>query len=82
MLFLSLPAGDYELRRFSPFREVDLCGHATPAAAHVIFNIPGFPELEIVFSTRSANLLASRREGMLQMDIPMRKEGDVDDYVN
>lgn len=33
-----IPRGDhYELRWFTPTKEVDLCGHATLAAAHVVF---------------------------------------------
>jgi PhzF family phenazine biosynthesis protein len=37
-----IPAGEgFQLRWFTPVREVDLCGHATLATAHVLFNILG-----------------------------------------
>jgi len=39
-----VPAGNnFELRWFTPVKEVDLCGHATLAAAHVIFEHIGHP---------------------------------------
>lgn len=43
----------YELRWFTPVKEVDLCGHATLAAAHVIFEMLGHSKQVIVFETRS-----------------------------
>ena len=34
----------FHLRWFTPVAEVDLCGHATLASAHVIFEVLGYPE--------------------------------------
>jgi PhzF family phenazine biosynthesis protein len=60
------------LRWFSPEVEVDLCGHATLAAAHVLFayTFPTSPSL--TFSTRSGNLIVTRDGDMLSMDFPAR----------
>ena len=46
----------FHLRWFTPAREVDLCGHATMATAHVIFNSLGYKKKEIVFSSKSGRL--------------------------
>ena len=63
--------GEYDLRWFTPAVEVDLCGHATLAAAHVLWEDghqpPGAPA---VFHTRSGRLSAVRREGWIEMDFP------------
>lgn len=56
---------DYELRWFTPKAEVDLCGHATLAAAHVLMAGD-----EISFSTRSGRLVATRDGDLLQLDLP------------
>lgn len=58
------------LRWFTPVTEVDLCGHATLAAAFVIFN-----ELEpqrdaVVFGSRSGDLAVTRAGDLLTLDFP------------
>lgn len=56
--------GSYDLRWFTPSVEVDLCGHATLAAAHVLGG-------SAVFQTRSGRLsCASAGDGWLEMDLP------------
>jgi len=60
----------FHLRWFTPFREVDLCGHATLATAHVIFDILGFMNESIVFETRSGELTVQKAGHQLQMDFP------------
>lgn len=60
-----------EIRWFTPTVEVDLCGHATLAAAHVFFSELNFPGDEISFySHRSGTLNVGRRDGMLTLDFP------------
>ncbi|MDQ3395591.1 MAG: PhzF family phenazine biosynthesis isomerase [Bacteroidota bacterium] len=44
---------DYEIRWFTPTVEVDLCGHATLAAAFVIFNMMNYNGKEILFHSNS-----------------------------
>lgn len=60
----------FKLRWFTPVREVDLCGHATLAAAHVIFEILGYREDTIVFETRSGELFVQRTGNRLEMNFP------------
>lgn len=66
-----VPVDDgFELRWFTPVREVDLCGHATLAAAHVLFGILGYPGEIISFATRSGELRVERDGDRLAMDFP------------
>ena len=63
--------GSFELRWFTPACEVDLCGHATLAAAHVLWEsglVAGGQPVQ--FETRSGPLTAVRRESWIQMDFP------------
>jgi len=46
----------FELRWFTPVAEVDLCGHATLASAHVLFEHIGYQNPKIAFQTRSGEL--------------------------
>jgi len=60
----------FRLRWFTPVKEVDLCGHATLATAHVIFEILGCAEPAIIFETRSGNLCVEKAGNQLKMDFP------------
>lgn len=61
----------FRLRWFTPKVEVDLCGHATLASAHVLYEIGQVPkDQEIHFETRSGLLLARFKNGMIEMDFP------------
>lgn len=60
----------YELRWFTPNHEVDLCGHATLAAAYVIFNRLKYQEDKVEFQTRSGLLIVTKSSHMLTMDFP------------
>ncbi|MEF2146068.1 MAG: PhzF family phenazine biosynthesis protein [Desulfovibrionaceae bacterium] len=61
----------YELRWFTPCGEVDLCGHATLATAYVLFELLGYPDDCVVFSTKSGRLFVDREEkSYLSMDLP------------
>ena len=60
----------FELRWFTPTVEVDLCGHATLASAHVLFNHLGYSAEEIVFHTRSGELRVSKGPSGLTLDFP------------
>jgi PhzF family phenazine biosynthesis protein len=71
------------LRWFTPTVEVDLCGHATLATAHVLFKHV-FPEAErLTFSTRSGNLDVTREGELLSLDFPARpgKEVEITDQL-
>jgi PhzF family phenazine biosynthesis protein len=64
---------DFHLRWFTPTFEIDLCGHATLASAHVLWNERGYAKPEITFQSKSG-LLNVRREadGKLVLDFPSR----------
>lgn len=66
-----VPDGDgFALRWFTPTTEIDLCGHATLASAHVLFNILGYAGERIRFRTRSGELVVERAGTALAMDFP------------
>ena len=64
---------EFKLRWFTPVEEVDLCGHATLAAAHVIFKHLRYSGSEISFSTRSGKLVVKKAVNGLLMDFPASK---------
>ena len=69
-----VPAGSqYELRWFTPLAEVDLCGHATLATAHVLFNHEGVSSQSVSFSTRSGELVVKRLGSGFEMNFPSRE---------
>lgn len=68
--FLVAADPGFELRWFTPAVEVDLCGHATLAAAHVLFEQLAYPQTDILFHTRSGELRVSRSEAGLTLDFP------------
>ena len=67
-----LREGDgFRLRWMTPEVEVDLCGHATLAAAHILFSECMFKYDEVIrFFTRSGELRAWNREGLIWLDLP------------
>ncbi len=60
----------FELRWFTPAKEVDLCGHATLACAHVLYQHLGFTDEQICFQTKSGELLVGKSERGFSMDFP------------
>jgi PhzF family phenazine biosynthesis protein len=73
--FLVPQNGGYNLRWFTPAVEVDLCGHATLAAAHVLWEAGHLPAGSAArFHTRSGLLLAERRGEWIEMDFPAKVE--------
>ncbi|MGN6531748.1 MAG: PhzF family phenazine biosynthesis protein [Ginsengibacter sp.] len=64
----------YELRWFTPAAEVDLCGHATLAAAFVLFNYENHHENMIHFhSPRSGKLTVAKDGTLLTLNFPTDK---------
>jgi PhzF family phenazine biosynthesis protein len=64
--------GDWDLRWFTPTAEVDLCGHATLATAHVLWSTGrADPASSLLFHTKSGMLLATRLgDGRVELDFP------------
>ncbi|MDD2813075.1 MAG: PhzF family phenazine biosynthesis protein [Bacteroidales bacterium] len=66
-----IPAGDhFHLRWFTPTVEVDLCGHATLATAHVLFKEREWPADQLLFESRSGMLRVYRESGRYILDFP------------
>ena len=63
---------DFELRWFTPTVEIDLCGHATLAAASVLFNERGLRGDAVRFHSRSGVLTVARNADLLTLDFPSR----------
>ncbi len=68
--FLVGSGAAWELRWFTPTAEVDLCGHATLASAHVLIEHLGFGGEELRFATRSGELRVRAAEAGLTLDFP------------
>jgi len=68
-----VPKGErYELRWFTPLTEIDLCGHATLGAAHVVFHYLNIHRDRVEFETGSGPLSVTREGPLLAMDFPAR----------
>jgi predicted PhzF superfamily epimerase YddE/YHI9 len=76
-------SSEFDLRWFTPTVEVDLCGHATLASAHVLWEDKHTDEDRLVFHTRSGALPVTRDDPWIEMDFPSRPpiEADVPDEI-
>jgi PhzF family phenazine biosynthesis protein len=66
------PGDARQLRWFTPVHEVDLCGHATLATAHVLWRERGVPDVRLVFATQSGPVTVTRDDPWLELDFPAR----------
>ncbi len=71
------PDGAWDLRWFAPALEVDFCGHATLATAHVLFTT-GKADTLLVFQTRVGELSVSRETNGYRLDIPRLSPEPID----
>jgi PhzF family phenazine biosynthesis protein len=70
--FLRQTGGGWELRWFAPSGELELCGHGTLAAAHVLWELARVPpDSSIAFATRAGPLAAERQAGFIELDFPV-----------
>ena len=71
--FLTAKGEGYNLRWFTPEMEVELCGHATLASAHILYEF-GFyePDEVIKFYTKSGLITSSFSRGTIELDMPRR----------
>jgi PhzF family phenazine biosynthesis protein len=76
-------SGEYDLRWFTPKVEVELCGHATLASAHVLWEDGHSAHDEIRFHTRSGVLGARRDDPWIELDFPSLPpiDGEVADEI-
>jgi PhzF family phenazine biosynthesis protein len=70
--FVRTGAASADLRWFTPAVEVDLCGHATLATAHVLFNELGQAETPFVFKAKGGVLSVSKKGPLIELDFPAR----------
>jgi len=71
--FLVRRNGEFDLRWLTPTVEVDLCGHATIASAHVLWEDGHLPAgKQARFHTRSGVLTADRRDDWIELDLPVK----------
>lgn len=75
--FLKRVREGFELRWFTPEMEVDLCGHATLASAHFLWQTGELAQDEDSrFHTHSGMLVARRRDEWIEMDFPAEPPGE------
>ena len=68
--FFVLSEKGIQLRWFTPLEEVDLCGHATLACAHVLYKHLGYTKPQIYFQTKSGELIVTKKTSGFSMDFP------------
>jgi PhzF family phenazine biosynthesis protein len=67
-------ASDFDLRWFTPTAEVEMCGHATLAAGHILMTAH-----TVRFSTKSGRMTVTRRDELLELDMRAAKLTKVDE---
>ncbi len=78
--FLCRDGAGYRIRWFTPTTEVSRCGHATLAAAHLLWeDDPGAAGGAIRFDSASGPLLATRADGTIWLDFPADPPAEVTD---
>ncbi len=70
--FYVVKNGNYHLRWFTPGFEIDLCGHATLATAHVVMELRREVTGRVAFATKSGELVVTRDGDLYAMDFPAR----------
>ena len=71
----------YDLRWFTPEIEVDLCGHATLASAHILWKeglLPG--NSKVFFNTKSGILTAEKKGDKIELNFPSKSEKKISEY--
>jgi PhzF family phenazine biosynthesis protein len=76
--FYVVKNGSYQLRWFTPGFEIDLCGHATLATAHVVMELRReVTNGRVAFETKSGELIVTRDGDLYALDFPARPPADV-----
>ena len=68
--FVKNEDNSYRIRWFTPETEVDLCGHATLASAHVLYEFLNFDGEKVVFESNSGQLTVHKENNLYWMDFP------------
>jgi PhzF family phenazine biosynthesis protein len=69
----------FDLRWMTPTVEVELCGHATLAAAHVLFHHCNQPRDSVRFQSQAGELVVARQANRLVLDFPSRPAKKIGD---
>ena len=72
-VFFVKEGNSYSIRWFTPEVEVPLCGHATLAAAYVLFNELNYPGNEIRFQSKSGELKVVKEKDIIELNFPAEK---------
>ncbi len=75
--FVVREAAGWRIRWFTPAVEIPLCGHATLASAHVLFEQYGEPGERLDFSCMSGALGVTREQGRLVLDFPRAHASEI-----
>jgi PhzF family phenazine biosynthesis protein len=77
--FLYEEKGGYNLRWFTPTVEVEICGHATLASAHILWEAGRVPRGSVIeFHTMSGTLTAAMQGDMIELDFPSEPAEDAE----
>jgi PhzF family phenazine biosynthesis protein len=79
-VFFVKKGDDYEIRWFTPEKEINLCGHATLASAFVLYTQLGHNKPSITFHSQSGPLVITKDGDRILMDFPSWKPERTDDY--
>jgi PhzF family phenazine biosynthesis protein len=75
--FIVPQGNDYGIRWFTPTTEVSLCGHATLASAHILFEHLGYDREQIIFHSKSGALPVTRKGDQITLDFPAKEAVEI-----
>ena len=76
--FLAKNTTGFDLRWFTPLTEVELCGHATLASAHILWTTGAAERNQpIAFNTKSGTLSARQSGDLIELDFPLLSEDPI-----
>lgn len=70
----------FHIRWFTPELEIDLCGHATLASAFILYEYLDYSKPQLVFYSKSGELVVTRVGGKYQLNFPARMPEKVSEY--
>jgi PhzF family phenazine biosynthesis protein len=76
--FFAPTQNGYHIRWFTPLTEVNLCGHATLASAHVLFNHLGFNKKEIKFESKTGALTVKQEGQFIVLNFPVSELKEIE----
>lgn len=79
-VFFVAKGDGYHIRWFTPEFEIDLCGHATLASAFILYNYLGYSKKDLLFYSKSGELVITRDGDKFRLNFPSRMPVRVTDY--